>query len=397
ADRTASNIPRQVGTGTTWREVTASWTHACATQDNGSLWCWGQNHHGQLGGGKAFARSQAPVAVAGGRQWVQVSAGEWHTCGVTQAGEGYCWGNNAFGQVGDGTTKMRVRPRPITGGHQLAQVSAAWGRTCALTTGGAAWCWGENSNGELGNGTRIDSTTPVAVTGGRTYAQIATATTATCATQTDGQVLCWGDNRYGQLGPAASGASSSNPVAAGVGSTGAVVAGGWLHFCGGDSCWGANDAGQLGNNAITPAAMPVEPGPAWGPITRLTHKQVRKWGAKRIVRKAISNRPATSRTATQGRNATRSSFACEVMTFNVLGSQHSAPSGGRPAFAPGRVRAEWSTDLIERRGASLIGLSEPQPDQITQLDVATQGAYSFYPGNTQGYDATPQSVMWKDS
>lgn len=395
ADRASSNVPRQVGTEAVWRQVTASWTHACATKSDGTMWCWGQNHHGQLGNGQNAPRSQAPVAVAGKRQWVQVSAGEWHTCGVTAQGEGFCWGNNGFGQLGDGGTAVRKRPRLVTGGHRFSQLSATWNRTCGLTTGGAALCWGENSFGQLGNGTRTDSLTPVAVSGNTTYAQIATTLMTTCATRTDGQVLCWGDNRYGQMGPGSSG-TSTTPTAAGVASTGAIVTGGWLHFCGADSCWGANDAGQQGNGATAAPGMPTEPPPPWGPITRLTHQQVKNWGAKRIARKALAARPAVSARAVQGKRK-RNSFAFEVMSFNVLGSQHTAPSGTRPAFAPGRVRTEWSRDLIERRGATLIGLSEPQPDQITSFDVSTNGAYSYYPGNTQGYDAAPQSVMWKDS
>ena len=65
--------------------------------------------------------------------------------------------------------------------------------------------------------------------------------------------------------------------------------------------------------------------------------------------------------------------------------------------SPRRIRAEWAKNLINQRGATLVGLSEPQPDQITSLDVATNGDFTVYPGNTMGYDAAPQSVMWKDS
>lgn len=389
ADKATSILPRQVGTATTWRDVSASWQHACATQSDGTAWCWGQNQRGQLGAGTTTTRSSGPTRVLGDQQWTSVSAGGWSTCGTTGTGAAYCWGDNAFGQIGDGTITNRDRPTAVSG-VQLTQVSTTWGRACGVTPTGQAWCWGENSNGELGNGTRTNSARPVQVSGGGTYSAVGTAVTASCGTRTDGQVLCWGDNRYGQLGPAASG-SSTTPVAAGLSASGPVT-GGWLHLCAeGAGCWGGNESGQLGNGTIIAAAMPAEAAAPWGPGTVVTTKQVKKWSASKIASKALAGRPGTSARATRG------SMSAEVMTFNILGSQHTAPGGARPNFAPGRVRTEWAKNLINQRGATLIGLSEPQPDQITALDVATNGDFSFYPGNTMGYEAAPQSVMWKDS
>ena len=391
ADAATSLLPRQVGTAATWREVSASWQHACATQIDGSAWCWGQNQRGQLGAGTTSHRSTAPVRVLGGQQWTSVSAGGWGTCGTTATGTAYCWGENSMGSVGDGTITDRTSPTAVVGGIQLAQVSTTWGRTCGVTPTGEVWCWGENSNGELGNGTRTNTAQPVRVSVSGTFVSVGTALTATCATRTDGQVLCWGDNRYGQLGPAASGIGSSTPVAAGLAASGPVT-GGWFHLCAeGAGCWGGNESGQLGNATIVPAAMPAEPAAPWGPGTVVTTQQVKKWDAAKIASKAIAGRPSTNARAKRG------SLSAEVMTFNILGSQHTAPGGARPNFAPGRVRAEWAKNLISQRGATLIGLSEPQPDQITSLDVATNGGFSIYPGNTMGYDAAPQSVMWKDS
>lgn len=389
SDNATSALPRQVGTATTWRDVSASWQHACATQTDGSAWCWGQNQRGQLGAGTTTTRSSGPTRVLGDQQWTSVSAGGWSSCGTTATGTAYCWGDNAFGQIGDGTITNRNRPTVVSG-VQLTQVATTWGRACGVTPTGQAWCWGENSNGELGNGTRTNSARPVPVAGGASFTAVGTAVTATCGTRTDGQVLCWGDNRYGQLGPAASG-SSSSPVAAGLAASG-LVTGGWLHLCAeGAGCWGGNESGQLGNGTIVPAAMPVEPAAPWGPGTVVTDQQVKKSTASKIAGNAIAGRPSSNARARRG------SLSAEVMTFNILGSQHTAPGGARPNFAPGRVRTEWAKNLIAQRGATLIGLSEPQPDQITALDVATNGDFSIYPGNTMGYDAAPQSVMWKDS
>ncbi|MBD3914328.1 cutinase family protein [Nocardioides hwasunensis] len=395
ADKATSVLPRQVGTANTWRDVSASWQHGCATQADGSAWCWGQNDRGQLGAGNANARSTGPVRVVGDQQWTSVVAGGQTTCGTTVSGTAYCWGENSMGNVGDGTITNRNQPTVVTGGLQFSQISTTWGRTCGVTTNGQVWCWGENSNGELGDGTRTNVAKPVQVSTSGTFTSVGTALTASCAVRSDGQVLCWGDNRYGQLGPAASGSGSSTPVAAGVVASGKIT-GGWLHLCAeGAGCWGANEVGQLGNGTITQATMPTEAAPPWGPAPAVSTQQMRKWGPAKVVKKAISTRPGVSAKA---RGSKRAGSDIEIMTFNLLGSQHTAPGGTRPNFAaPGRVRTEWAKNLINQRGSTLIGLSEPQPDQITALDVATNGGFSFYPGNTMGYSAAPQSVMWKDS
>lgn len=396
ADKAGSATPRQVGTSTGWREVSVAWSHACATQVDGTLWCWGQNIRGQLGNGKTASRSTGPVRVVGTQQWASVTAGGWHTCGTAADGSAWCWGENTFGQVGDGTTTLRVRPQRVLGEGSWTQLSAAWGRTCGVLVDGGLRCWGDNATGALGDGTYQDRSTPVGIAGGNnSWAQVATGASTTCASERNGSVWCWGDNRYGQAGPAA-GASGNTPVPAGVTSVGALVTAGWLHTCAvsasGPTCWGANDTGQLGVGAQSPPYMPTRAKPTWPKPTVLTKQQVNQWGARKIAKIGVDSRPAVS-----ARQARRKATPFNVMSFNVLGSQHTSPSGARPAYAPGRVRAEWSKQLLAARDASLIGTQEIQPDQVVSFDVATQGAFSFYPGNTQGYPAATQSVMWREA
>ena len=84
---------------------------------------------------------------------------------MTLAGRGFCWGANEVGQLGDGTTIRRLTPTRLSVDLDLVQVSAGLFHSCGLTTGGRAYCWGSNGYGQLGDGTTTDRSTPGAVAG----------------------------------------------------------------------------------------------------------------------------------------------------------------------------------------------------------------------------------------
>ena len=160
-----SSSPLAVSGGLTFATVSAG-DHTCGVTTAGAAYCWGDNFFAQLGDGTTTTRT-SPVAVLGGLTFATVSAGVSHTCGVTTAGAAYCWGSNATGQLGDGTTTRHMSPVAVAGGLTFAVVSAGDGgpHTCGVTVDGAAYCWGDNGFGQLGDGAGLDSNVPVKVAG----------------------------------------------------------------------------------------------------------------------------------------------------------------------------------------------------------------------------------------
>jgi alpha-tubulin suppressor-like RCC1 family protein len=101
--------------------------------------------------------------VYGNRFYDQLSTGMSHTCGVTRAGRGFCWGDNSFGQLGNGTLAASRRPTAVGGDLSLVQVSGQYDISCGVTTDHRAYCWGANGTGQLGDGTQTQRLLPVPV------------------------------------------------------------------------------------------------------------------------------------------------------------------------------------------------------------------------------------------
>jgi hypothetical protein len=177
-------------------KVSAGSYHTCAIDTNGSLWCWGDNWYGQLGDGTNVGKD-VPVQVSG-TNWFSVSAGDGHTCGIKTDEILWCWGDNWYGQLGDGTNVGKNVPVEVSGTNWVS-VSAGGEHTCGIKTNGTLWCWGRNNYGQLGDGTNVGKNAPVRVSG-TNWVSVSAGKYHTCGVKTDGTIWCWGRNNYGQLG-----------------------------------------------------------------------------------------------------------------------------------------------------------------------------------------------------
>lgn len=162
-DTTTRGAPVAVVGGLAFASVSTGLFHTCGVTTGGAAYCWGSNFAGELGTGDT-SFSSTPVRVTGGLRFATISAGWWFTCGVTTSGVAYCWGWNDWGQAGIGGTCYTVpTPMAVIGGLAFATVSAGEYDTCGVTTDGAAYCWGDNANGQLGDGSTVFSSGPMRV------------------------------------------------------------------------------------------------------------------------------------------------------------------------------------------------------------------------------------------
>ncbi len=278
-----------LGSGEGAIAIASRWNHTCVVLKNGTIKCWGDNQHGQLGLGDVAGRGGNPgemgfalpaVDLGVGMKASAIAVGASHTCALLTGGTVKCWGDNGLGQLGLGDTYDRGDEPGEMGnalsvvnlgpGAIVTAITAGHSHTCALLIDGSVRCWGGNAQGQLGLGDISArgnqpgemglNLPPVDLGSGEKAMAIAAGHHHTCALLAWGYVKCWGDNFSGALGlgetedrgndaqemgdklPVVEHGSDATvtAISAGVFSTCALLSDGAI------KCWGYNQQGQLG-------------------------------------------------------------------------------------------------------------------------------------------------------
>jgi prepilin-type N-terminal cleavage/methylation domain-containing protein len=234
--------------------------HTCYFKSDGTVWCWGENNYGQLGNG-TYTNSLTPVQVTGLSNVAALYVGNYENCVVKIDGTAWCWGLNDSGQIGDNTTSNRSTPVQVSGLSSVLQLVPGDSTPCAEKSDGTLWCWGLNDSGQVGDNSITDRHTPVHITFSN-LKQMDQHSHSACAVKSDGTVWCWGLNAHGQIGDntttdrhtptQVSGLTGATQVAVGHDQACAVKSDGTAW------CWGLNDGGQLGDGTTTERHTPVQ-------------------------------------------------------------------------------------------------------------------------------------------
>ncbi|RMA45774.1 hypothetical protein CI601_04595 [Bifidobacterium sp. wkB344] len=270
-------------------QVSTGYSHSLAVGSNGYAYAWGDNQYGQLGNNStnnstvpALVRDPAdPTNTSQGLKAVQVSTGYSHSLAVGSNGYAYAWGDNQYGQLGNNSTNNSTVPALVrdpadptntSQGLKAVQVSTGYSHSLAVGSNGYAYAWGDNQYGQLGNNSTNNSTVPALVrdpadptntSQGLKAVQVSTGYSHSLAVGSNGYAYAWGDNQYGQLGNNSTNNSTvpalvrdpADPTNTSQGLKAVQVSTGYSHSLavgtdGGNTAWGDNQYGQLGNDGI---------------------------------------------------------------------------------------------------------------------------------------------------
>jgi alpha-tubulin suppressor-like RCC1 family protein len=271
-DRNSWSTPRIVPLGGPAAQLAVGYDHSCIVGRDSSLWCWGANAEGQIGLDDEYGAPDvlSPARVGTANDWLAVSGGQGHTCGIRAPGTMWCWGRNSTSELGlgDGQSVQLRAPTQVGTFDDWTAVDLGQDNACGLRSDGSLWCWGDGSFGQLADPPGVFSS-PTQVGADTDWKVVSTDEFATCALKTSGALYCWGRNAEGQLGLGDTN-DRMDPTATGGGARFGWVSVGRFHACAETTglavlCTGDNGSGQLGQNdtmrrdLFTPVALPTTP------------------------------------------------------------------------------------------------------------------------------------------
>lgn len=232
-------------------------SHSIGITEDGKLWVWGNNQNGQLGQSVPYIYYNKLTQIGIDTDWRSVFTGDEHNIGLKNDGSLWGWGQNVYGQLGDGTNNYRNVPTRIGTDSDWNIISTGSNHVMGIKTDGSLWGWGSNNNGQLGNGNN-SSNVPIRIGMDNDWKAISCGGNFSLAIKNDGSLWSWGNNFLGQLGMGNSAGSTIN-VPTRVGGTDndwkLVVAGAYTSFAlktdGSLWAWGDNFEGILGLQNIT--------------------------------------------------------------------------------------------------------------------------------------------------
>ncbi|MDP1802494.1 MAG: T9SS type A sorting domain-containing protein [Bacteroidota bacterium] len=236
-----------------------------AIRTDSTLWVWGNNTYGQFGNGGTTSQS-TPLKIGTENKWQSIAVGGVQSVAVKTDGTLWAWGGNGNGELGDGTYINRDSPIQIGSATNWKSVAAGEAHSLALKTDGTLWAWGYGADGQLGTGifTAPTINTPTMVGTSNNWQSIAAGRFYTFAIKTNGTLWGWGSNTSGQLGDGTTSNINDTPIQTGTDTDWQSVACAWgttfaIKMDG--TLWGWGQ-GYIGNGSITSELSPVQIGTA---------------------------------------------------------------------------------------------------------------------------------------